>query len=162
MNWDAIAALGQATSALALVFVVVQIRHARDEMRRVARRDRLEATREMFLAQATHPQLASTIERSRSNLGIQADPFVNLAAASGFTGGEAHQLWAYAYGSWQNTQGAIESIDLLSSGVREDLDHRLRALYGHNGLNAKWYELTKTRLNSEAVRYIDEVLAQSG
>ena len=32
--WDAIGAIGQAVSALALVFVLVQMRHAREEMRR--------------------------------------------------------------------------------------------------------------------------------
>ena len=34
MNWDAIAAIGQAVSALALVFVLLQVRDARADMRR--------------------------------------------------------------------------------------------------------------------------------
>jgi hypothetical protein len=36
MNWEAIGAVGQVVSALALVIVIIQVRHARQEMQRAA------------------------------------------------------------------------------------------------------------------------------
>jgi hypothetical protein len=157
--WEAIGAIGQAVSAFALLSVVTQIGLARAEMRRAARMDRLEATRDMFLAQATHPELALTLERWRSATGSSYS-FVKHAVSLGFTEGESRTLWAYACATWQNTQGSIESVDLFSSGLREDLQADLRALYGGNGVQAKWYELSKSNLNPNAARYIDNLLAQ--
>jgi hypothetical protein len=46
MTWDAIGAIGQAASALALVFVMLQIRHARADSRRALSQSRAEAARQ--------------------------------------------------------------------------------------------------------------------
>src|SRR5215831_18930079 len=63
MEWDAIAAVGQAVSALALVLVLVQVRQAREEARHAAGQARLMGSREMFLATATNHQLADALAR---------------------------------------------------------------------------------------------------
>ena len=159
MNWEAVAAIGQGVSALALVFVFLQLRHARETMQQGARQNRLEATREVFLALATHPQLASAMER----LGTSSAPmpFDRYTAASGLTEAEGRQVYAFASAVWQNYQGAIESIGLLSAGVREDVNNALRRLYSGNGVQAKWYELMKSQLNPDAVHYIDALIVGS-
>ena len=121
-------AVGQAVSALALVFVVIQVRHARNELRRGARQDRLQGTRDTFFTQA-NPQLASLIQRLWSSTGSRPIPFIEHGVAAGLTEGEARQVYAYVVGGWQTVQGSIESVDLFSPGLREDLDARIRSLY---------------------------------
>jgi hypothetical protein len=83
MSWDAIGAVGQVVSALGLAFVVIQVRDARIEMRRGVRQDRLQATQEMLLVQATHPQFASALDPLRASTGsppnlIDASPIAAL------------------------------------------------------------------------------------
>ena len=64
MNWNAIGAVGQAVSALALVLVLMQLSDAREEMQRTANRARLEGTRDMFVVQATTPELSGALRRA--------------------------------------------------------------------------------------------------
>jgi hypothetical protein len=45
MNWDAIGAIGQAISALALAVVIVQLRYARADSRRAISEGRTSASR---------------------------------------------------------------------------------------------------------------------
>src|SRR4029434_3540006 len=107
MNWDAIAAIGQSVSALALVFVVIQVRHARNELRRGARQDRIEGNRDTFFAQATNPQPASVIQRLCASTGSRPEPYIDHGVASRLTEGEARQVWAFVNGGWQTVQGSI-------------------------------------------------------
>ena len=157
MNWDAVSAVGQAVSALALIFV---LGHAREEMRRATRQSRIEGSRELWLAQATHPELAGAIQRLWASSGGAPFPFVSNATAAGLTEADARQVMAFAWAAWHNFQGSIESADRLSPGVRDELDRTIRFNYGGTNPFAQWYESTRHRLNPDAVRYVDRVLAQ--
>ena len=66
MNWDAIAAIGQAVSALALVLVLFQVRQAREETLRSVGQARLFGSRDLFLTTATNKELASALARLRA------------------------------------------------------------------------------------------------
>ena len=59
MNWDAIGAIGQAVSALALVIVIVQVRHPRAEARRSVRHSRLDAARQLVTQLVESEQLGA-------------------------------------------------------------------------------------------------------
>src|SRR5215831_2962649 len=101
MNWDAIAALGQAVSALALVLVFAQIRHARAEMRRSVRRERFDAARQMFVTTATDQPLASALARLWTQSGSPPIPFQEFATGHGLTDGEARQVNSFMHAVWQ-------------------------------------------------------------
>src|SRR5262245_44500433 len=83
MNWDAIAALGQAVSGLALVLVFAQIRHAREEMRRSVRQGRFDASRQLFVTTATNQPLASALARLWTQSGSPPIPFQEFATGHG-------------------------------------------------------------------------------
>jgi len=58
---------------------------------------------------------------------------------------------------------AIEFVDLLSPGERAEFDSAFLHLWKDAPpLNGLWYEASKDLLNPDAVRYIDNLLAQSG
>ena len=102
--WDAIGAMGQVVSALALVFVLIQLRHAREEMQRTAGRARLEGTRDLFAIQAAHPELASFHVRAHRAAGGELGPFAEYVIGLGLTDVEARQWGAIAMAIWQNTR----------------------------------------------------------
>jgi hypothetical protein len=163
MSWDAIGAVGQAVSALPLVLVLIQLRHAREEMQRTAGRARLEGTRDMFALQATHPDLASLFVRAHKAAGGEPGPFAQYVIGLGLTDVEARQLGSNVMAIWQNVQVAIESAGRLSSGVRDELRGSIRANFGGQSvIGSKWFELTKGRLNPNAVHYVEEVLTGAG
>jgi hypothetical protein len=165
MNWDAIAAVGQAVSALALVIVMIQLRQTREEMQRSVGRMRLEGVRDTGLAFATHPELASALAQANeaAHGGMLRPPFVEYLLSLGLTAQEARQLYGFHQAEWTNTELAIEALPRMTLGVREGTARWIRSRFSNSfPLYAKYYELSKAELNPDTVRYIDNLLAQPG
>jgi hypothetical protein len=160
MNWDAIAAIGQLVSAFALFLVMFQVRHARNEMRRSASQARKDSSRTLWLA-AAQPDLASVVSKAQAATGQKASPAVQYLMDLGLTSAEARQLYANFMANWQNIEMSFESRAHLSVGARDEWRSTIQSNYGISILGSKLYETVKSRLNRDAVRYVDEVLAQS-
>jgi hypothetical protein len=121
MNWDAIAAVGQAVSALALVFVILQLRLARDEMRRATRQARRYGTQDLWVTQATHPDL----DRRGHTTPLRSTCQTTL----GLSPPAARRLYAMAWAGWHDSAAAVESVEHLSPGGREELHNTLPTNY---------------------------------
>ena len=81
--WDAIAAVAQAISALALVIVIVQVRHARQEVRRSAGQLRAQALGELYRTRATDDRLMAMRVKAESALGSSLVPGGGYLCADG-------------------------------------------------------------------------------
>jgi len=97
MNWEAIAAIGQVLGSLAvfitLVYLSVQVRHARGEVRRSVTQSRAEGARELAMNHANNQRLTSTFLKANARLGGPVNPFVTtLMEQSGLTAEEANGL----------------------------------------------------------------------
>jgi hypothetical protein len=162
MNWDAVAAIGQVVSAFALFLVLFQVRHARDEMRRSASQARKDGSRTLWLA-AAQPDLASVWSKAQAATGQKPSPAAQYLTGLGLTHAETRQVLANFMAIWQNIEMSVESRAHLSAGAREELRSSIQGNYGpFSILGSKLYELVKPRLNRDAARYVDEVLAQPG
>ena len=115
MDWDAIAAVGQAVSALALVIVIIQVRHTRLEMQRAAVLTRLEGARDLYVLQATNEGLVSTMDRVQAAFGTQLPPFGQYLADIGVSRQDILRVGALSMAAWQNYEASIESIDAFES-----------------------------------------------
>jgi len=71
--WEAIGAIGQAVSAFALFLVLIQVRHARNEIRRSASQARKDGSRSLWLASA-QPDLASVLTKAHVAAGGAPSP----------------------------------------------------------------------------------------
>src|SRR5262245_17692248 len=111
MNWDAVAAMGQAVSAFALVFVLVQVRHAREEMQLSARLTRLQGAREWQMMVATSPDLSSLAYRMYSK-EFRGEPssFVKYASEAGLTPAETMRFASVTFANWFVIEAGIESV----------------------------------------------------
>jgi hypothetical protein len=159
MNWEAIGAIGQLVSALALFLVLFQVRHARNEMRRSASQARKDGSRTLWLA-AAQPDLASVMSKAQAAAGQPPSPAVQYLMGLGLTYAETRQVQANFMAIWQNIEMSVESRAHLSAGAREELRSTIQFNYGPiSTLGSKLYEMAKPRLNRDAVRYVDEVLA---
>ena len=164
MNWEAIGAVGDALAAIAvfvtLGYLAVQVRYARQEMVYATRQARSDAMRQVWLTQAAQPELAEAFSKLFAAYGISLAPFSTTAAAAGLSEGQARQVFASFWASWSHYEQMIESLEQLSAGARTQFDGTLRINLGAGGPASAWYTTVRSRLNPDAVRYVDNLLAQ--
>ena len=162
MNWEAIGAIGEVFGAMALFLVLLQVRHARAEVRRSISHGRAEVARELMLNHVNNERLTHIYSKVATGLGAEPIPFVEaLKVRSGITAEEAVSvLWNEA-AWWQYRVQAIIYVNELTTAERIAFDGTLHS-YKENPLRRLWYETTKPTLNPDAVRYIDNLLAQPG
>jgi hypothetical protein len=169
MNWDAIGAVGQVLGSVAvfitLGYLAVQIRYARGELRRSVNQNRFDGVREIAMGRANNEHWCSSYAKANAGLGAPLSPFITaLMERSGLTVEEASGLLWDQLAFWQVRVLSILNVDEMTAEARSELDRNLRYEYGSGAFPVArlWYETAKGSANSEAVRYIDKLLAQPG
>jgi len=164
MNWDALGAIGETLGAIAVLvtlgYLAVQVRHARDEVARSSRQARFQSLTDFYSMQATNPELAEAGAKLRVAMDIPLREFMKATVDMGLTETEA-RLVASFWGMLRTmTERTIDAMDDLSPGQRAQAHARFRINLG-SGIGAVWYASSKLQLNPDAVRYIDNLLAQT-
>ena len=164
MNWDAIGAVGQAISALALVFVLVQIRHARSESRRALSAGRAEAVRALN-NQFLDERALGIWKKATTALETSISPSHQIVMERAkLTWEEAWLLLAMARSHWAYFLQIMPNIYELPAMERYEFEQSLRFHYGANGgPNRIFYEVyIKNGAHPDALRYLDNLLAEPG
>jgi len=160
MIWDAIAAVGQAVSALALLLVLVQVRHARGEMRRSVSQGRADVGRQLWMLQAANTQLSGALYRTELGMGATRLTTGSLVEQAKVSHEDARQVLAYQWAWWLYQAQVIRYADHLAPGERAQFDGSLRLIYRISRAGRHWYEANKSQLDPDAVRYVDDVLTR--
>ena len=159
MNWDAVGAIGQAISALALVVVIVQVRLSTTETLRSIRQSRTDDERRTQSDDARSEWLCHVLAKGMKAYGIQLPYQVELMER-GLTAEEAVSFNNYLSSWWLSDQQNITHIDMLSKEDRAAFDARMLAMYRSSEVRSRFLEFNRPILNPQAVRYIDDLLAQ--
>ena len=159
MNWDAIGAIGEAVSALALVVVFVQIRLSTAETLRSVRQNRTNDEQWMLSEHAQSEWVNRVVAKGMKAYGVEL-PFIAELMERGLTADEAWSFLTWTQTFWLSDQQNITHIDMLSKAGRAAFDARMRALYQANSPYLRFLEMHRPILNQDAVRYIDNLLAQ--
>jgi hypothetical protein len=80
----------------------------------------------------------------------------------GCTSAEADQFNAMMWARWMSREQNIVFISDLTPGQRMQFDQSIRNGYRSSSPDGAWYEEYKSNLNPDAVKYIDNLLAQPG
>jgi hypothetical protein len=158
MNWEAIGAIGQAISALALVVVIVQVRLSTAETLRSIRQDRADDLRRTLASHAESEWLNRVVAKGLQAYGVGV-PFHAELVQRGLTPEEASAFDAWTMSWWLSDAQYIAHIDKLTKGERASFDAMMRVQYTV-GMRSKFLEINRQVLNPDAVRYIDNLLAQ--
>lgn len=164
MNWDAVAAIGQAISALALFGVFIQLSHARAE----ARRSVLDSMSNSVISVATmsaDPRYLGASMKAHAALGGERHPFVSaLMEGAALSEEEANLLLIREGANWHSMAQAIRNVDSLKRDDIAALEVNLRRLYAKSPVGRLWYHHAKGGVvaNPYVMRYVDSVLAQPG
>jgi hypothetical protein len=168
MNWDAIGAIGEALGAgavfITLIYLAVQVRHARAEVARSVVHSRTTAAREHNLALALNERIDLITRKANTNLGGANLPVVDvLVERAGLTPEEADTFIHAQVARWQFQTQIIDDLPEMSGGHRAEFKNFVRGVYGANQPATQlWYQTVKSSLNPDAVRHIDAILAEPG
>ena len=160
MNWEEVGAVGQVLGSIAVLvtlgYLAIQVRYAKREIQRSTSLARAEATRELALSRASNLQLNSTYVK----VGL-ITPFIDtMTRRAEITAEEASQIFWDQWAWWSSRSQTIQYIDHLMPGERQEFHATTRVSYQSQSIGAIWYETVKPRLNPDAVRYVDNLLAQ--
>src|SRR5262245_51448818 len=103
--------LGSIAVLVTIVYLAIQVRHARAQLVRSERQIRFSSLREVFLAQATNPELAAAMHKANRSLGFGSSPTTKLMIDAGLTETEALQANQMAWAVWTNNEQLVDSFD---------------------------------------------------
>jgi len=188
MNWHAAGAIGQILGSLATFvtvgYLVVQVHDFEKDMQRSIGQSRAERNMEANLAFATSERLASIHIKADTAISLgkphpvsipaeytevefhemlkTAPPIFQSAVTKlGLTPEEFAVLVAELTARWNNSSQTILYVDELLPGDRIQFDRTLRGGFAEPVVRW-WWEFSKPAFNPDAVRYVDNLLAQPG
>jgi len=160
MNWDAVGAIAQGVSALALVFLFVQIGHARAEARRALSQGRAEAVRDLVMW-SSDERINRIVVKANTALNPSPDPLVRvLIDRTGLTLEEALVVFYWQLAWWNHTVQGISSVNELPAMERVQFDYGVMARL-RSGVGRLFYEQVRGLSHPDAIQYVDRVLARS-
>ena len=164
-NWLQI--IGNFGIVVGLILVAVQIDQNSEQIQQAANLSRSEAYRELFLNRVNNEQLRSTYEKLTAagvSTATTSIPFIaKLMKETGLPEREVGMLWDEQHAWWSLYAQMIADFDQLSAGQKALLNRGLRSRYdGTVPWTTYWYTSEKSHLNPDAVRYVDNLLAQAG
>lgn len=170
MSWEAVGAIGQMLGSIAvfitLGYLAVQVRHSRQETRRSINQIRAEGWCQIQLNRANNERFIGPFVRANAALtgGSSGHPFVVAMSdrlGSAIAPEETWVLYFDQYAAWLHQTQSIPHVDALTPGERAAFDAGMRSMYTRHPLGRFWYETVKSELNPDAVRYVDNLLAQA-
>jgi hypothetical protein len=165
VNWEAIGAIAELLSSLAvfltLIYLAVQVRHARQDVRRSVRQNRAEVSRERLRIRATDQRLNQLMVKAQESFGddVQSHPFIAaLIEKAQFNPSDAWAVFMELNAEWQYRVQVVANVEELSDGERLEFDNTVRAMYGTRALTQVWYQTHGRNLDPEVVAYVDRLL----
>lgn len=158
MNWDAIGAVGDFVSAMAvvvtLIYLAIQVRHAKTATADQSRIYRATAVREIMMETFNNEALRMAQTKSWG-----MEPYYqDMAERLGTTIEEATMLdWGNGYYFWMwwgQYASTTEEKD------QKELEHIVESLGGTPGMRSHWEEspLSRPLLDEDFVKFVDKIL----
>ena len=166
MNWEAIAAVGQMLGSVAVLvtlgYVAVQLKDGRQDARRALSQNRGAILRDLYAKQGDE-RMARLITKATDALGVQPFGFtLVLMEQAELTREEASEVFWMLLSWWEYRISMIPNVNELPPAERQTFDFAIRTSYGPPGVPRLFYEFMKPLAHPDAVRYVDNLLAQPG
>ena len=163
MNWDAVGAIGEVAGAFAvvitLVYLAIQVRHARSDLKQSFRIANETAEREVMFEQIRNPLLMtaqSKIKSPNAELGTLAA----LQEMGDLSDGEAQALNAFISLRFRLYSDQIRNIELLGREEIDVLNGRIKFVFSR-GAGKIWFQTYESHnLENRMVILFREILDQ--
>jgi hypothetical protein len=163
MNWEAIGAVAEAFGVIlvlvTLVYVAIQVRDAKDQVRRSAQERRHSNLRELYLAPTQNAELASVYSRTEAVWTPEIESEEQLFEAAGLSPQVAFIWQSYQRAWWTHWREVIGYRDQLSKTQLDEINLGIRTIF--TSTSAKTYLNSMIPVKSPTMSYIDSVLNES-
>ena len=166
MNWDEVGAIGQVLGSLAvfitLGYLAIQVRHGRSDTQRSIIATRGETLRQLVMVKVTDERVLNLNLKVQTLLGAPQQPFAEqLMERTGITTEEAHLLWWEQFAWWNYRTHTLPYLHELPLGAQQHFVIGMKG-YRVDPLLRLWFDTSRFFLDPDAVRYVDNLLAQPG
>jgi len=167
MNWEEVGAIGQVLGSVAVLvtlgYLAVQVRHSRTALLGSITLTQAAMILDQSMAGASDEGLVHLIVKAETAFGGVNHPFVDeMVKRAGLTVEEARRVYGYQAAWWQIRSESIRYMKELPDSDQEGFDARMRLIFRAGSLDRFWYETNKPIVTPDAVRYMDNLLAQPG
>ena len=166
MNWDAIGAIGELVGSLAVLITVLylalQVKHARREMRIGTQRQRYETFRNLTQEMSRNAELRRIYSRLREGFTEDMETIDALFERCDLSIEDFFAYNSHQQALWMYRQETIENIDDLTADQRTEFEVGIRRMMG-SGPGYLWYKgwremAEKDNAVTVGMTYIDELL----
>ncbi len=148
--------LGVFALVATLIYLSIQVRHARDESETAVLEARTTGTRELSMGVATSDGLSAALAKAFESVG-QTTPFETELTSRGLDTQEAHRVWRFFFSQWrlQLTQY------MTTTGVQHSaLDPALRAVYT-TGVGRLFWDNFAVRTPIAFTDHVNQLIAEA-
>ena len=155
--------LGSLAVVVTLVYLSMQTRQTERALQRSINQSRTEGASQLFMHAFNNERFTNALSTIGKNWPRPPAPIITTIVQRGGVGeSDAYMVHFHNHAWWQYRAQTIADIDELSEAARFGFDAQCRVQYAPDTLQGVWYESQKRLLNPDAVRYIDNLLAQPG
>ncbi|MCB1687848.1 MAG: hypothetical protein KDI33_05160 [Halioglobus sp.] len=165
MNWNAVGAISETIGVIAvfvtLVYLAIQVRDAKYQVKRSIQQVRSSTLRELYLSPVQNPQLVSVLIKSERawTSGNEIESEEELFEAGDLTPEEALIWQSYQRAWWVHWREVVGNRDQLSESQMDEVNMGIVSIFTRSSsrvyLNSMWV------LDSPTIRYIKNLLAES-
>ncbi len=149
---------------ITLIYLALQVRHARSELRTSVQNARLQGVRDQWLARLQNPELVDAmikVERASNSTFLQRGFVGALIDQMGLTPREAYLIFCDQVVNWQNWIAAINNLDDQSPDSLARMNASIERSYTESYGKLFWDYQRAANVEKNAVRYIKKLLANS-
>lgn len=160
MNWEAIGVIVEAFGVIlvlmTLVYLAMQVRDAKDQVRRSVQERRHSNLRELYLAPTQNAELASVCSRIEAAWKPEIKSERQLFDVAELSPQEATMWLNYQRAWWTHWREVIGNRDQLSKTQLDEINLGIRHMF--TATSAKIYLNSMIPVTSTTMSYIDSVL----
>ncbi len=140
-----------------LIYLSIQVRHAKNESANAAREARATGIRELHMGVATSDGLAAAMTKAMEATGSYVQPFNAVLIERGLDHQEAHRVWRFFFAQWflHSTQ-----YQTTAAEQRRALDQGFRAVYTTGLGRLFWDNFARPQSNLFA-EHVNQLLAEA-
>ena len=163
MNWEAVGATAEAFGVVlvlvTLAYLAIQVRDAKDQVRRSVQERRHSNLRELYLAPTQNTELASVCSRTEAAWKPEIESEEQLFEAAGLSPQEAYIWQSYNRAWWTHWREVIGNRDQLSQSQLDEVNLGIRTIFGKT--SARTYLNSMGSVRSTTINYMHSVLKES-
>jgi hypothetical protein len=160
MNWEAVGAVAEVSGALlvlvTLAYLAVQVRDAKDQMRRSVQQVRQSTLRDLHLAPTQNAELAVTLSKTDSAWAPDIESEEQLFKAADLSPQEVIIWQGYQRAWWTHWSEVIENRDQLTKSQLAIVDLGIQTIFSK--ISAKVYLNSMGSATSPTILYVKSIL----